>query len=305
MTLRVKAITCVRTGGDSRYNWRMNESLPLLNEPVNAPEDDYSRRFAGTRRLYGERTFALFEQAHVLVAGAGGVGSWAIEALARTGIGRLTLVDMDVLALSNVNRQLPALDGQFGRNKIDVLGERALAINPRLDLRRVDDFLTWDNLPELMKEPPQLVLDCTDDLQAKISLILWCRRRRMPLVVCGAAGGKTDASQLRVSDLAHTERDPLIAKIRRQLRHDYKFPTNPREKFGVACVYSNEAMALPEGAACDSGLNCSGYGSAVAVTATMGMLAVSEGLRLMVHRMELAISRGLLPDVRSGSPDSD
>lgn len=266
--------------------------------PAQSTADDYDRRFNGTRRVYGDRAFALYENAHVLVAGAGGVGSWAIEALARTGIGRLTLVDLDVLVPSNVNRQLPALDGTFGRNKIDVLGERARAINPRLDLRLVDDFLTWENLPQLMADTPHLVLDCTDDVQAKISQILWCRRRRIPLVVCGAAGGKQDATQLRVSDLAHTERDPLIAKIRRQLRHDYKFPTNPKEKFGIACVYSNEALTLPEGASCDANLNCAGYGSAVAVTATMGMLAVSEGLRMMTHRMELAISRGQLPDVQ-------
>ncbi len=275
----------------------MNTQTPEIPSAHPHAEDDYDRRFAGTRRVYGDRGLALHQRAHVLVAGAGGVGSWAIEALARTAIGRLTLIDMDVLAPSNVNRQLPALDGQFGRNKIDVLGERARAINPRLDLRLVDDFLTWDNLPELMADTPHLVLDCTDDVQAKISLVLWCRRRRIPLVVCGAAGGKKDASQLRVSDLALTERDPLIAKIRRQLRHDYAFPTKAREKFGIACVYSNEAVVMPEGASCDAGLSCSGYGSAVAVTAAMGMLAVSEGLRLMTHRMELAIRRGQLDDV--------
>ena len=293
MTNGFKAITSRQCDGIIRIICAMNNLLP----PVSPPDDDYDRRFAGTRRLYGERTFTLFERAHVIVAGAGGVGSWAIEALARTGIGRLTLIDMDVLVPSNVNRQLPALDGTFGRNKIDVLGERAKAINPRLDLRLVDDFLTWDNLPQLMADTPQLVLDCTDDVQAKISMILWCRRRRIPLVVCGAAGGKTDTSQLRVSDLAHTEGVPLIALIRRQLRHEYKFPTKLKDKFGIACVYSNEPVTTPEGASCDANLNCAGYGSAVAVTATMGMMAVSDGLKMMVHRMELAISRGQLPDV--------
>ncbi len=265
-----------------------------MTTPINDlpdAEDDYERRFAGTRRLYGDETFVRFEQAHVLLAGAGGVGSWAAEAIARTGIGRLTLVDMDVLVASNVNRQLPALTDTFGRGKIEVLAERARAINPRLDIRCVDDFLSWENLPELMKDAPHLVLDCTDDLEAKVSMILWCRRRRIPLVVCGAAGGKKDPTQLRVSDLALTERDPLIAKIRRRLRHDYKFPTRPREKFGIACVYSDEAVALPAGDSCDSSLSCSGYGSAVTVTATMGMLAVAEGLRQMVWRIELAAAR--------------
>ena len=264
-----------------------------MNTADTLPDNDLERRFAGTRRLYGDHTFNRFQEAHVMLVGAGGVGSWAAEAVARTGIGRLTLIDMDVLVASNVNRQLPALTETFGRAKIEVLAERARGINPAIRVDCVDDFLTWDNLPQLMQETPHLVLDCTDDLDAKISMILWCRRRRIPLVVCGAAGGKSDPTQLRVSDLARTERDPLIAKIRRRLRHDYKFPTNPKEKFGIACVYSDEAVTTPDGASCDSGLSCSGYGSATVVTATMGMMAVAEGLRQMVWRMDLAESRRL------------
>lgn len=255
-------------------------------------DDDYDRRFTGIDRLYGTDTFALYQQAHVLVAGAGGVGSWAIEALARTGIGHLTLIDMDVLVASNVNRQLPAISETFGRGKIEVLAERAYGINPRLKITLIDDFLTRDNIAELMADTPDLVLDCTDDVDAKISLIIWCRRRRIPIVVAGAAGGKTDPTELRVDDLTRTHRDPLLAKIRRQLRRDCGFPKDPQEKFGIPCIYSGQPVHTPEGETCDSGnLSCSGYGSTTMVTATMGMMAVAEGLRHMVRRMRLRASR--------------
>lgn len=266
--------------------------IPDDTSPDEAVDDEYERRFTGTARLYGTDSFALFQQAHVLVAGAGGVGSWAIEALARTGIGHLTLVDMDVLVASNVNRQLPALSDTFGRSKIEVLAERARGINPRIKLTLVDDFLTRDNIGELLADTPDLVLDCTDDVDAKISLIVWCRRRRIPVVIAGAAGGKTDPTALRVDDLARTHRDPLLAKIRRQLRRDCGFPKNPDEKFGIPCVYSSQAVITPEGDSCDGGtLSCTGYGSSTVVTATMGMLAVGEGLRHMLRRMRLRISR--------------
>lgn len=260
--------------------------------PSALPDDDYARRFAGSRRLYGDAAFALFERAHVLVAGAGGVGSWAIEALARTGIGRLTLIDMDVLVASNVNRQLPALSDTFGRGKIEVLAERARRINPRLELTLVDDFLTRSNIADLMADTPDLVLDCTDDVEAKVSMVVWCRRRRIPIVVAGAAGGKTDPTQLRVSDLTQTHRDPLLAKIRRQLRRDCGFPKNPEEKFGIPCVWSDQAVHMPQGQHCESGdLSCSGYGSISMVTASMGMMAVAEGLRHMQRRMTLREAR--------------
>ena len=255
-------------------------------------DDDYDRRFTGIDRLYGTDTFALYQQAHVLVAGAGGVGSWAIEALARTGIGHLTLIDMDVLVASNVNRQLPAISETFGRGKIDVLAERAYGINPRLKITLIDDFLTRDNIANLMADTPDLVLVCTDDVEAKISLIIWCRRRRIPIVVAGAGGGETVPTELRVDDLTRTHRDPLLAKIRRQLRRDCGFPKDPQEKFGIPCIYSGQPVHTPEGEACDSGnLSCSGYGSTTMVTATMGMMAVAEGLRHMVRRMRLRASR--------------
>lgn len=266
-----------------RYNPHMNTDIP---------EDDYERRFTGIRRLYGDETFSLYQQAHVLVAGAGGVGSWAIEALARTGIGHLTLIDMDVLVASNVNRQLPALSDTFGCSKISVLADRARGINPRIRTTLIDDFLTRDNIAGLMADTPDLVLDCTDDVDAKISLVVWCRRRRIPIVVAGAAGGKTDPTTLHVDDLTRTHRDPLLAKIRRQLRRDCGFPKDPAEKFGIPCVYSSQPVHTPPGESCDTGnLSCSGYGSTTMVTASMGMMAVAEGLRHMIRRMQLRHAR--------------
>lgn len=265
------------------------------------PEDDHDRRFTGTRRLYGSDTFDLYQQAHVLVAGAGGVGSWAIEALARTGIGHLTLIDMDVLVASNVNRQLPALSETFGRGKIEVLAERARSINPRIRITLVDDFLTRENIATLMTDTPDLVLDCTDDVDAKISMIVWCRRRRIPVVIAGAAGGKTDPLLLQVDDLTRTHRDPLLAKIRRQLRRDCGFPKDPAEKFGIPCVYSSQPVHTPEGENCDTGnLSCSGYGSTTMVTATMGMMAVAEGLHHMVRRIRLRHARAGTRPQQSG-----
>lgn len=265
---------------------------------MTASDHEYERRFAGTARLYGAEDFALFERAHVMVAGAGGVGSWAIEALARSAIGRLTLVDMDVLVSSNVNRQLPAMSGTFGRGKIEVMAERARDINPRVQLTLIDDFLTRDNIERLLADTPDLVLDCTDDVDAKVSLCVYCRRRRIPLVVAGAAGGKTDPAQLRVDDLTRTHRDPLLAKVRRRLRRECNFPKDPQEKFGLYCVYSDQAVTTPEGAACEADLSCTGYGSATVVTASMGMMAVAEGLRHMLRRMKLREARAAGRDQR-------
>lgn len=254
-------------------------------------DHEYERRFAGISRLYGAADFALLERAHVVVVGAGGVGSWAIEALARSAVGRLTLIDMDVLVSSNVNRQLPAMSGTFGRGKIEVLAERARDINPRIRLTLVDDFLTRENIDHLFADTPDLVLDCTDDVDAKVSQIVYCRRRRIPIVVAGAAGGKTDPALLRVDDLTRTHRDPLLAKIRRRLRRECNFPKDPDEKFGIPCVYSDQAVTTPEGAACEADLSCTGYGSTTVVTASMGMMAVAEGLRHMFRRMKLRDAR--------------
>lgn len=190
-------------------------SLPSnpFSMQLTTDSDEYERRFAGAAKVYGEQAFSQFEQAHIMVIGIGGVGSWAVEALARSGVGTLTLIDMDVLVASNVNRQLPALTETFGHGKIDVMAARARSINPRIHLNLVDDFLTPDNVKTLVEQyQPDIILDCIDDVKAKIALILYCRFNKIPLIVSGGAGGKLDPLKIRVADLSRTEQDPMLAK---------------------------------------------------------------------------------------------
>ncbi len=249
-----------------------------------------SRALKGTSRLYGDEELALFQAAQVVVVGLGGVGSWAVEALARSGIGHVRLIDMDILVESNINRQLPALHSTLGRDKVKVLAERCMDIQPDMTVQLHDCYLDEQNIDSLLTPHPHLVLDCSDDFAAKKSLVLWCRRRRIPLVVAGATGGKRDPSQWRVEDLARTERDPLLAKLRRELRRHHKFPLRPGEKFNIATVYSQEPVQRPQ--QCEQqDLSCSGMGSSMMVTCTAAMLAVAEGLRLMTWRMRLAADR--------------
>ena len=154
------------------------------------PEDDeYERRFAGVEKIYGDEAFRQYEHSHVMVIGIGGVGSWAVEALARTGIAELTIIDMDVVAASNINRQLPAMSSTLGREKIEVMAERCYSINPRIKINLVDDYLTPDNVKELLECKPDVVLDCIDDVKAKLALMLHCRFNKIPLIVSGGAGG--------------------------------------------------------------------------------------------------------------------
>lgn len=241
-----------------------------------------ARRFSGIVRLYGQEAFDRFGLAHVVVAGVGGVGSWAVEALARSGIGRLTLIDMDHVAESNINRQLPALGSTLGRAKIDVLAERVRDINPACRVERVDDFLTTENLAWRLPEA-DWVLDCIDSARVKAALIGDCRRRGRRIVTAGAAGGKTDPTRIRVSDLRRTEQDALLARTRRLLRQQYGFPGNPRRSFGVPAVWSDEAVTLPgrceEGI--DGSLNCAGYGACMPVTAGFGLAAAGHVLRAL------------------------
>ena len=246
-------------------------------------DDEYDRRFAGTAKVYGDQAFSQYQQAHVMVIGIGGVGSWAVEALARSGVGELTLVDMDVLVASNVNRQLPAITDTFGHGKIDVMAERARGINPRIKINLVDDFLTPQNVKELLVNKPDVVLDCIDDVKAKIALILHCRFNKLPLIVSGGAGGKLDPLKIRVADLSKTEQDPMLAKIRSELR-GMGMCKKPKDKFNITCIYSidnpfSAASACDTGINASAGLRCGGYGSAMTVTATFGMVAAAEVLK--------------------------
>lgn len=251
-----------------------------------------NRRFTGTRTLYGDN-FDKFQNAHVYVIGVGGVGSWAVEGLARTGIGELTLIDMDVLVESNVNRQLPALSDTFGDSKIAVMAQRALGINPNIKINMIDEFITPDNVHELLPTPKMIkaykknhqslvILDCVDDMNAKLAIALYCRFNKIKLIISGGAGGKIDPLQIRVSDLKDVYQDPLLAKLRHKLR-EKNINKDLKDKFYLPCVYSTESLKMAT--ACQnglkSGLNCGGYGSAVAVTSTVGMVMVAQCLKII------------------------
>ncbi len=248
---------------------------------------DFERRFGGVRRLYGAAALARFQQSHVCVIGIGGVGAWTAEALARTAIGRLTLIDPDHLAESNINRQVHALTHELGKSKTQAMAERIHAINPRCQVTGVEEFLTPDNVADLLAGDFDYVVDAIDNARAKVALIAHCRRQRMKLVCVGAAGGQTDPGRIELADLARTTEDPLLAKVRSRLRREHGYPAAGR-KLGVDCVYSTEPLAYPEaeGAVCDErpedaalhGLNCAGFGSSVCVTASFGLRAAAHVL---------------------------
>lgn len=237
------------------------------------------RRFGGVSRLYGPELRARFQQATVVVAGLGGVGSWAAEALARTGIGHLILVDFDHIAESNTNRQIHALEGQYGKAKVQAMGDRIRQINPEIELTICDEFLEPANLDVVIPENA-FVLDATDSVQTKIALVIWATQNHRALVMCGAAGGKTDPTSVRCDDLSRTEQDALLAKVRQGLRQDHGFSRNLKKKMGVRAIYSHE----PRAGAASGGLACSGYGSTVMVTAACGLAAAAEVLNLIAFQ---------------------
>jgi len=237
------------------------------------------RRFGGVSRLYGPELRARFQQATVVVAGLGGVGSWAAEALARTGIGHLILVDFDHIAESNTNRQIHALEGQYGKAKVQAMGDRIRQINPEIELTICDEFLEPANLDVVIPENA-FVLDATDSVQTKIALVIWATQNHRALVMCGAAGGKTDPTSVRCDDLTRTEQDALLAKVRQGLRQDHGFSRNLKKKMGVRAIYSHE----PRAGAASGGLACSGYGSTVMVTAACGLAAAAEVLNLIAFQ---------------------
>ena len=246
----------------------------MAEDKVEANLED--RRFGGVSRLYGQELRERFGQATVVVAGLGGVGSWAAEALARTGIGHLVLIDLDHVAESNTNRQLHALEGEYGKAKVQAMSERIRQINPEITLTSYDEFLEPDNLDGLIPVNA-FVLDATDSVQTKIALAVWARKDDRALVMCGAAGGKSDPTAVRCDDLSKTEQDALLAKVRQGLRQDHGFSRNLKRKIGIRAIYSHE----PRAGASSGGLACSGYGSTVMVTAAGGLAAAAEILNLI------------------------
>jgi tRNA threonylcarbamoyladenosine dehydratase len=243
------------------------------------------RRFSGTQRLYGGAAFPRLQAAHVVVIGVGGVGSWAAECLARTGVGRLTLIDLDVVGESNINRQIHALDATLGANKVDVMAQRIASYAPHCRVVTVDEWITPDNVADLVPLDAACVVDCIDQVRSKTALAALCVARGQALVICGAAGGKTDLSQLAVGDLAHVTHDPLLAALRSDLRKNHGFAggavKGKPKKMGLSCVYIAQPVARPnDAAAANGGLNCAGYGSVMAVTASMGLRAAHEVVAL-------------------------
>jgi tRNA A37 threonylcarbamoyladenosine dehydratase len=252
--------------------------------------DLQERRFGGLQRLYGVKGAARIRGAHVVVVGIGGVGSWTAEALARSGVARLTLIDMDHIAESNVNRQIHALTSTLGRAKALAMQERIAEIHPACQVDVVDDFVTPDNWPGLLPAIPDALIDACDDAKAKLALAVWARQTRIPFVCVGAAGGKRLAHKVEVDDLSQATHDPLLARLRYQLRKSHGGPKEGK-RMGVRCVFSREAVAPPD-ASCaidgDGSLNCHGYGSSVGVTATFGLCAASDILNFLATAPSMA-----------------
>lgn len=278
----------------------------VLSPLILQAEIDLERRFGGIARVYGPAALAAFRAAHVCVIGVGGVGSWAVEALARSAIGHLTLIDLDHLAESNVNRQIHALSETLGQAKVTALAQRIAQINPYCEVSCIEEFIDADNVAALV--PPgrfDYVIDAIDDARAKTALIAHCREHQIALLTVGSAGGQVDPTRIAVADLARTEQEPLLKRVRKNLRLRHGFPRGAKNKFGIDAVFSMEPLRQPD--ACDmagagevdspgdadadadvaagvTGLNCAGYGSAMVVTASFGLVAAAHVLRNIAAR---------------------
>ena len=256
----------------------------MLSDALVRPDEavEGSRRFGGLERLYGVNGFRRIRGAHVIIVGLGGVGSWAAESLARSGVGRLTLIDMDHIAESNINRQIHSLQSTLGQAKVDAMRDRILQINPACAVMAVDEFVEPDGWATLLARavsqngPVSAVIDACDQGRAKLAMALWSREAELAFVSCGAAGGKRHAHKVDVCDLDQVTHDPLLARMRQQLRKSSHGRLKPGRKTGVTCVFSRESVAPPDVSCAvegDGSLNCSGYGSVVTVTATFGQCA--------------------------------
>lgn len=251
---------------------------------------DLARRFGGIGRLYGPAALQAFQKARICVVGIGGVGSWAAEALARSAIGHITLIDLDMIAESNVNRQIHALDNEFGKAKVAAMAERIRAINPACVVTEIEDFVSFENLDTTLGSGFDYVIDAIDHVRIKTAMIAWCKRHGTPLITSGSAGGQIDPTRIEIADLARTVQDPLLSKVRALLRKEHGFTRDPKKKFGISAVFSSEPLRYPEnGAACSepptlAGLNCAGFGSSVCVTASFGLFAAAEVFKHLASR---------------------
>jgi tRNA A37 threonylcarbamoyladenosine dehydratase len=269
----------------------MNQLLEQGAAATPTEDVDFARRFGGIGRLYGEPALERFRAAHVCVIGVGGVGSWVVEALARSAIGHLTLIDLDNVAESNINRQIQALSSTIGMPKIEALRQRIAEINPFCRVTLVEDFIDLENIETLVANQGfDYVVDAIDSVKPKAALIAWCSANKMPLVVVGGAGGQIDPTKVEIRDLARTEQEPLLKKVRKLLRAQYGFSRGEKQKYHIDAVFSMEPLRYPDtGDACEiddngiTGLNCAGFGSCMVVTATFGMVTAGQVLRRLAE----------------------
>lgn len=252
--------------------------------------DTFANKFSGTQRLYGQSGLQRLKQAHVAVVGLGGVGSWAVEALARTAVGQLSLFDLDDICVSNTNRQIHAHSGQYGHSKCQAMADRVALINPDCVVNATEDFVTKDTLAEYLTQDFDYLIDATDSVACKAAMIAFCKRHKIKMATVGGAGGQIDPNQIQLADLAKTIQDPLLAKVRNTLRREYNFSRNPKRKFGIDAVYSTEQLKYPDGngetclakpeSVAGGGLDCAtGFGASVVVTGSFGFFAASLAIK--------------------------
>ena len=251
----------------------------------NQTNNDYEA-FAGIGRLYGKEAFALIQNMHVCVVGIGGVGSWVVEALARSAVGKITLIDYDTISLSNMNRQIHTLSNNIEKKKCIAMQERVKQINPGCEVNIIDDFITLENMADFLSRDYDYVVDAIDSIKFKAGLIYYCKRNKIPVITIGGAGGLTDPSVIKVADLSKTYNDALAAKVRSTLRDQYNFTKNSKRRFGIECIFSGQQQLYPKEDGTVShekpgihgvSLDCRfGYGAASFVTGTFGFIAAAR-----------------------------
>ena len=259
------------------------------------PGEDYHNRFEGLTRVFGQSSFDQLRHGYFCIVGIGGVGSWAAEAAARSGVGRITLIDHDDIDIGNTNRQIHTLVDTIGSSKVEVLRERILQINPDCECRAIDDLVTRANLEKYDFAQYDYVIDAIDHVQHKVSLVHHCKRNKIPFVSTGGAGGLLDPTKIKIGDLTQTYNDPLLAKLRSCLRHQIGYSRNPKRRFAIDCVFSTEQAVYPaangEVSYAKSGqserttLDCAtGIGSFVSVTACFGFTAMAHAIKKYLRK---------------------
>lgn len=259
---------------------------------------DYQLRFGGIARLYGATGAQILQNAQFCVIGIGGVGSWVAEALARNGVGHITLIDLDDICTTNINRQIHALTDTVGLSKVEVMAARILQINPDCKVHQIEDFVTDENLQELLSANFDYVIDAIDSVRIKTAIIAHCKRNKLPIITIGGAGGQIDPTKIEIADLSQTYQDPLLAKVRNNLRREYNFSRNLKRKFSIDAVFSTEQLLYPDasGGVCFAKqsqdgamrLDCSGgFGATTHVTASFAFFAVGRAIKKLLHKHKL------------------